>query len=76
MARIAGVNIPSAKRVVIALTYIHGIGRVKSEEILVKAEIKEDTKRVSDLTGPKFRACAKSSTPITRWKATCVAEPA
>ncbi len=49
MARIAGVNIPSAKRVVIALTYIHGIGRVKSEEILRKAGI-EDTRRVSELT--------------------------
>ncbi len=49
MARIAGVNIPSAKRVSIALTYIHGIGRVKSEEILQKAGI-EDTRRVSELT--------------------------
>lgn len=49
MARIAGVNIPSAKRVVIALTYIHGIGRVKSEEILVKADI-DLSKRVADLT--------------------------
>jgi small subunit ribosomal protein S13 len=49
MARIAGVNIPSAKRVLIALTYIHGIGRVKSEEILGKAEI-DLNKRVADLT--------------------------
>jgi small subunit ribosomal protein S13 len=49
MARIAGVNIPSAKRALIALTYIHGIGRVKSEEILNKAEIGL-TKRVADLT--------------------------
>ena len=49
MARIAGVNIPSAKRAVIALTYIHGIGRKKAEEILAKAEINE-TKRVADLT--------------------------
>lgn len=49
MARIAGVNIPSAKRAVIALTYIHGIGRKKSEEILAKAGISE-TKRVADLT--------------------------
>ncbi|MFM9890096.1 MAG: 30S ribosomal protein S13 [Rickettsiales bacterium] len=49
MARIAGVNIPSAKRAVIALTYIHGIGRKKAEEILAKAEI-NDTKRVADLT--------------------------
>ncbi|MDE3059463.1 MAG: 30S ribosomal protein S13 [Pseudomonadota bacterium] len=37
MARIAGVNIPSAKRLDIALTYIHGIGRVKAAEICKKA---------------------------------------
>lgn len=49
MARIAGVNIPSAKRAVIALTYIHGIGHVKAEEILNKAGI-ELTRRVADLT--------------------------
>ena len=39
MARIAGVNIPSAKRVVIALTYIHGIGNAKAQEIIDKADI-------------------------------------
>lgn len=33
MARIAGVNIPTHKRVVIALTYIHGIGNTKAQEI-------------------------------------------
>lgn len=49
MARIAGVNIPSAKRVVIALTYIHGIGNAKAKEIIEKADI-EDTRRVADLT--------------------------
>lgn len=49
MARIAGVNIPSAKRVVIALTYIHGIGNAKAQEIIEKAEI-ELTRRVADLT--------------------------
>jgi small subunit ribosomal protein S13 len=49
MARIAGVNIPSAKRVVIALTYIHGIGLVKSKEILAKAEI-DESKRVANLS--------------------------
>ncbi len=49
MARIAGVNIPSAKRVVIALTYIHGIGRVKSQEILAKAQI-DESKRVASLS--------------------------
>ena len=49
MARIAGVNIPSAKRVVIALTYIHGIGNAKAKEIIEKADI-VDTRRVADLT--------------------------
>ena len=49
MARIAGVNIPTAKRVVIALTYIHGIGKVKSQEILGKAGI-DESKRVAQLT--------------------------
>lgn len=49
MARIAGVNIPSGKRVEIALTYIHGIGRTKSKEILQKADI-EVTRRVNSLS--------------------------
>jgi small subunit ribosomal protein S13 len=49
MARIAGVNIPTAKRVIIALTYIHGIGDAKAKEILEKAGI-EDNRRVSQLT--------------------------
>ncbi len=49
MARIAGVNIPTAKRVVIALTYIHGIGRTKAREIMKKVGL-TDERRVSDLT--------------------------
>jgi len=49
MARIAGVNIPTSKRVLIALTYIHGIGRAKSTEILQKAGI-GDARRVHDLS--------------------------
>lgn len=49
MARIAGVNIPTAKRVLIALTYIHGIGNKKAEEILQKAGI-DDKRRTADLT--------------------------
>jgi small subunit ribosomal protein S13 len=39
VARIAGVNIPSSKRLEIALTYIHGIGKAKSKEICEKAAI-------------------------------------
>ncbi len=49
MARIAGVNIPTAKRVVIGLTYIYGIGRKKAEEICTKVEIPSE-KRVHELT--------------------------
>ncbi|MCY3670956.1 MAG: 30S ribosomal protein S13 [Alphaproteobacteria bacterium] len=49
MARIAGVNIPTQKRVEISLTYIHGIGRAKSREICEKAEVPLEY-RVNQLT--------------------------
>jgi len=49
VARIAGVNIPTAKRVIIALQYIHGIGEKKAEEICHKTGISE-SKRVHQLT--------------------------
>ena len=49
MARIAGVDLPREKRVEIGLTYIFGIGRTKSNEILAKTGINPDT-RVKDLT--------------------------
>ena len=49
MARIAGVNIPTNKRVLIALQYIHGIGQTKAKEIITKLGI-ADTARVQDLT--------------------------
>lgn len=48
MARIAGVNIPTQKRVVIALTYIHGIGPAKSQEICEKVGVPLE-KRVNEL---------------------------
>ncbi len=48
MARLAGVDIPRDKRVVIALTYIYGIGRTRSHEILKATEIDENI-RVKDL---------------------------
>ncbi len=44
MARIAGVNLPKQKRIVIALTYITGVGRSTSEELLSKLGIDENTK--------------------------------
>ncbi|NIA72407.1 30S ribosomal protein S13 [Pelagibius litoralis] len=49
MARIAGVNIPTQKRVEIALTYIHGIGRTKATEICQKVGIPRE-RRVNELT--------------------------
>ncbi len=49
MARIAGVNIPTNKRVVVGLQYIHGIGLAKAKEIMDKVSIPE-TRRVSQLT--------------------------
>jgi small subunit ribosomal protein S13 len=48
MARIAGVDLPRDKRVEISLTYIYGIGRTTSRQILQKAEVSPDT-RVRDL---------------------------
>jgi small subunit ribosomal protein S13 len=49
VARIAGVNIPTQKRVEIGLRYIHGIGPAKAKEIIEKVGISPD-RRVSDLT--------------------------
>ena len=49
MARIAGVDLPREKRVEIGLTYIFGIGRTRSNEILAKTGINPDT-RVKDLS--------------------------
>lgn len=52
MARIAGVNIPTNKRVEIALTYIHGIGRTKAREICGRVGIPAE-RRVHELTDPE-----------------------
>ena len=49
LARIAGVNIPTNKRVLIALTYIHGIGRTKAKELVDALGI-DEARRVNDLT--------------------------
>ncbi len=49
MARIAGVNIPSGKRIDIALTYIHGIGRFSAGQICEKLAIPHN-RRVNELT--------------------------
>ena len=54
MARIAGVDLPLNKRVEIGLTYIYGIGRSRSNNILEKAQVSPNT-RVKDLTEDDVR---------------------
>ena len=49
MARIAGIDLPRDKRIVIALTYIYGIGNTTAQKILTQADVSEDV-RVRDLT--------------------------
>jgi small subunit ribosomal protein S13 len=55
MARVAGADIPDAKRVEIALTYIYGIGRTRSVQILAETKIDKNT-RVKDLTDDQLVA--------------------
>ena len=63
MARIAGVDIPRDKRVVVSLTYIYGIGRTTSEKILAAAGVSEDI-RVKDLTEAQLNAIRKQVAEI------------
>jgi len=49
LARIAGINIPTGKRTVIALTYIHGIGRTTAKKICAACDI-ADERRVNELS--------------------------
>ena len=64
MARISGVDIPRDKRVVISLTYIYGIGRPTSEEILKKAGVDEN-KRVKNLTEEELAAIRREVAQLT-----------
>ncbi|MBQ2658472.1 MAG: 30S ribosomal protein S13 [Erysipelotrichaceae bacterium] len=59
MARIAGVDIPNNKRVVIALTYIYGVGLTTAKKVLAENKISEDI-RVKDLTDEQLNAIRKS----------------
>jgi len=54
MARISGIDLPPQKQVWIGLTYIHGIGRTRSAQILAKAKVAEVT-RIKDLTEDETR---------------------
>ena len=59
MARVAGVDIPNDKRVVISLTYIYGVGLTTSKKILEECGISEDI-RVKDLTDEQLNAIRKA----------------
>jgi small subunit ribosomal protein S13 len=58
MARIAGIDLPRAKRVEIGLTYIYGIGRFRSNEILNEAGVSPDV-RVKDLSEDDVRKISR-----------------
>ena len=59
MARIAGVDIPNDKRVVISLTYIYGIGKPTAQKVLKECEIDENI-RVKDLSDEQMNAIRKA----------------
>ena len=58
MARIAGVDIPNNKRVVVSLTYIYVIGNITAKKVLESANVSEDI-RVKDLTDEQMNAIRK-----------------
>ena len=58
MARIAGVDLPRTKRVEVGLTYIYGIGRVRSNKILAEAGVSADA-RIKDLSEDDVRKISR-----------------
>ena len=64
MARIAGIDIPRDKRIVISLTYIFGIGKTSAQQILKTADVSEDT-RVRDLTEDELGRIRKAIEEFT-----------
>ena len=72
MARIAGINIPLNKRVEIGLTYIYGVGRPTSNELLAELGIEPDT-QVRDLTEDEVAKLRDVIDRDPRSRATCAA---
>ncbi len=64
MARIEGVDLPRDKRVEIALTYIYGVGRPTSKQLLEQTRISPDT-RVRDLTESQVQSLREALAPLT-----------
>jgi small subunit ribosomal protein S13 len=65
VARIAGINIPTTKRVIISLTYIYGIGSYRSRKICKEANICENT-IVSSLSDSEFRRIREAVSSLYR----------
>jgi small subunit ribosomal protein S13 len=64
MARIAGIDIPRDKRVIISLTYIYGVGKTTAQKVLKEAGVSEDT-RVRDLTEDELGRIRKAVNEFT-----------
>jgi len=64
MARIAGINLPAKKRIEVALTYVHGIGRSRAREVLARTGVNPNTK-VMDLTEQEVTALRKEVEAFT-----------
>ncbi|GAB1420965.1 30S ribosomal protein S13 [Anaerolineales bacterium] len=64
MARIEGIDLPREKRVIIALTYLYGIGRPTSDKIIAKTGINPDT-RVRDLTDDEVQSIREAVSVYT-----------
>ena len=75
MARIAGVNIPTAKRIEVALTYIFGIGKKTAQDICAKSGI-DCSRRVHELSEEEVAKFVKLLTATTLSKVSCVAKSA
>ena len=73
MARIAGINIPLNKRVEIGLTYIYGIGRSTSNELLDERRRSSPTRYVRDLTEDEVAKLRDAIDATSRSRATCAA---
>ncbi|MDO8519971.1 MAG: 30S ribosomal protein S13 [Deltaproteobacteria bacterium] len=66
MPRVAGVDIPPRKRIIVALTYVYGIGRSRSKEILGQAGISPDTRaeKLTDDEVAKIRSVIDANFPV------------
>jgi len=73
LARIAGIDLPRNKRIEIALTYIFGVGRSSSQEILSKAGVDFNT-RSDNLTEEEVLKSVRLLIAIARLRVTCVAK--